>query len=401
VKQAALAAAVLLAACRPATGPDGQHPEVTFELDAWWPSTSGDAGVGAGKVLVVNGRDDSVSLFELGSIGGPLVEAARPNIGFSPVELEAPHHAAIEPSGAHYYVGLSQYAPGSASGPHGAHGAGTVDGSVLKIRSSDNVRVGSARVDRNPGDLVLSPDGATIAVSHFDLIRVNEWAANPALSPDARVVLVDTETMEVRQRISVCPAPHGLGWSPDGATLYVACYSDELAVVTVATSAVRRVKVASNAGDASSPVYQPYGLAVSPDGSSVVVACLGNGAVRVYDVAAGQFVDARSNRTGGAAVMPSFGEAGTRVWVPDQVDGRVTEFDAATGARRRLVALPSTCLKPHHAVEAPGGTKLLVVCEGDGRGPGRLVVLDVASGSVLADAATGNFPDFVGVVKGP
>jgi DNA-binding beta-propeller fold protein YncE len=399
VTRAALAVALLLAACRPATGPDGQHPDITFELDAWWPDTSGYTGVGTGKLVVVNSRDDSVSLFELSSLNGPLVEAARPNLGFSPVEAEGPHHAAIEPSGEHYYVGLSQFAPGSASGPHGAHGAGTVDGSVLKIRSRDNARVGSARVDRNPGDLALSPDRATLAVSHFDLVRVSEWQSNPALSPDARVVLVDAATMEVRQRISVCPAPHGLGWSPNGATLYVACYSDELAVVTVATSTVRRVKVASNAGDASRPVYLPYGLAVSPDGQSVAVAALGNGAVRVYDVVAGAFSDARSNRTGGAAVMPSYGGNGSRLWVPDQVDGRVTEFDAATGARRRLLALPATCLKPHHAVEAPGGEKLVVVCEGDGRGPGRLVVLDIASGAIVTDAPTGAFPDFVGVLQ--
>jgi DNA-binding beta-propeller fold protein YncE len=397
VTRAALLLGLSLAGCRMATGPDGPTPELTFSRQAWWPDTSGYAGVGAGKILVVNGRDDSVSLFELSSAGGPLVEAARPNLGFSPVELEAPHHAAIEPSGEHYYVALSQYAPGSASGPHGAHGAGTVDGSVLKLRASDNALVGSARVDRNPGDLVLSPDGTTIAVSHFDLIRVNEALRN-GTSPDARVVLVDTQTMEVRKRISVCPAPHGLGFSPDGATLYAACYSDELAVVNLGDGTVKRVKVAANAGDAWSARYEPYGLAVSPSGADVWLACLKTGDARVYDVARGVMDDARLARTPGRAVMPSFGSA-TRLWVPHL--GGVSELDPATGQRRRTLAMPGSCLNPHHAVEAPGNQKLLVVCEGDGRGPGRLVVVDLGSGAVLAEAATGNSPDFVGVVRTP
>lgn len=398
MRAAAAVLALSLAACRPATGPDGPVPPLTFARDAWWPDTSGYPGPGAGKVLVVNSRDDSVSLFELSSLGGPLVEAARPNIGHSPVELEGPHHAAIEPGGEHYYVALSQYAPGSASGPHGAHGTGTVDGSVLKIRARDNVQVGAARVDRNPGDLVLSPDGTTIAVSHFDLIRVNESLRSGG-SPDARVVLVDAETMEVRLRAAVCPAPHGLGFSPDGATLYVACYSDELALVNVKDGAVKRVKVASNAGDAYSPRYEPYGIAVSPSGADVWISCLKTGDTRVYETASGTMNDARIARSAGRAVMPTVGGAGDRLWVPHL--GGVSEYAAATAARRRTLTLPATCQNPHHAVEAPGGEKLLVLCEGDGRGPGRLAVLDVASGALLADAATGNFPDFVGVLRAP
>lgn len=396
MSRAALVFAATLAACRPATGPDASPPPLTWEREAWWPGPPLAGDPGTGKVLVVNSREDTVSLFELSSLGGPLVEAARPNVGSSPIELEGPHHAAIEPGGEHYYVALSQYAPGSASGPHGAHGTGTVDGSVLKLRARDHVQVGAARVDRNPGDLVLSPDGTTIAVSHFDLIRVNESLRSGG-SPDARVVLVDTETMQVRLRAAVCPAPHGLGFSPDGATLYVACYSDELAVVNVKDGAVRRVKVASNAGDAYSPRYEPYGLAVSPSGDTVWLSCLKTGDTRAFDVARGAMDEARIARSPGRAVMPSVGGGGARLWVPHL--GGVSEYDPATAARRRTLVLPAACQAPHHAVEAPGGEKLLVVCEGDGRGPGRLVVVDVASGAPLADAATGNLPDFVGVLE--
>jgi DNA-binding beta-propeller fold protein YncE len=387
-----------LAACRPATGPDGQLPELVFAKESWWPDTSGYDGVGMGKVLLVNGRDDTISLFELSSLNGPLVETARPNVGFSPVETEAPHHAAIEPGGEFFYTALSQFAPGTASGPHGAHGTGTVDGSVLKIRARDNVRVGSARVDRNPGDLVLSPDGTTIAVSHFDLNRVNEALRN-GTSPDARVVLIDTQSMEVRQRIVACPAPHGLAYSNDGATLYAACYSDELAIISLADGSVRKVKIAPNASDAFSPRYQPYGMAMSPSGNEVWVSCPGAGETRVYDVARAAMDETRVARTGGRPIMPSVSADGLRLWVPHQGDGRVSEMDPATGLRRRVLSLPSTCQNPHHAVEAPGGQRLLVACEGDGRGPGRLVVLDVSSGAALADAATGASPDFVGVLR--
>jgi streptogramin lyase len=164
---------------------------------------------------------------------------------------------------------------------------------------------------------------------------------------------------------------------------------------------VKRVKVASNAGDAYSPRYEPYGLVVSPDGKDVWLACLKGGDVRVFETATGAMNDARVARTGGRAVMPSFGANGTRLWVPHQVDGRVSEFDPATGQRRRVHSMPASCLNPHHAIEVPGRERLLVVCEGDGRGPGRLVSVDVATGAILGDAATGNFPDFVGVVSAP
>lgn len=392
-------ALVALGACRPATGPDGPVPQLTFERSGWWPDTSGYPGVGGGKVLVVNTRGDSVSLFELAQVA-PLVEVARPSVGLSPVDLEAPRRAAVERSGAHYFIALSRYAPGSGGGPRGAQGGGTVDGSVLKVRARDNARVAWARVDRSPSDLALSPDGTTLAVAHHDLVRVNDSLLSGG-SPDARVVLLDAETMEVTQRLVVCPAPRALAFSPDGGWLYAACSSDELAVVRLPAGEVKRVKVAANAGDAHAPRYQPFGLAVAPSGDEVWVSCLSTGEARVYDVGRGAFDDARTAKLGGRAMRPAFGAGEGRLWVPRQGDAGVAEVDARSGALRRMLSLPAGCPAPLEALEAPGGEKLLVLCEGDGRGPGRLFALDVASGAAIADAPTGAAPDGLALVRVP
>lgn len=396
---AALLACALLWACRPSSDPGAPAPALVFSDAPAWPDTSGYPGVGQGRVVTTNTRDDTLGLYDLASLAGPLREVARVPVGFSPVEVEGPHHAVLSSDGQHLFVALSQYAPGTGSGPHGAHGQGTIDGHLLKLRTRDNRQVGAARVDRNPGDLALSPDGHTVAVSHYDLLRIGD-ALRTGESPDARVVLVDADTLEVKARVPVCPAPHGLGFSPDGAWLYAACLSDEVAAVHLADGsfAVTRVKVGPLASDAFTPRYQPYGLAVSPTTGDVWVTCLGTNEVRVLRPDPLTLDTSRTARLPGKPVMPSFDRAGTALWVPHQGDDRVSKVDPATGQVQRTADLPAACANPHHARLAPDESSLLVVCEGDHVGPGLLVVLDAASGAVRATAPTGVFPDFVGVV---
>src|SRR5688500_14794765 len=158
MRKALLAAAALALACED----DAGVPELVFALPEGehWRDTRVHPGVGGGRVLVTNNLSDSVSVLDLGMVGQPgLAEIARVPVGRTPVEREGPHHVTADPSGEHYYVGISNYVPGTGSGPHGVHGAGTADGHVMKIRAADNLTVASARVDRNPGDVRLTADG--------------------------------------------------------------------------------------------------------------------------------------------------------------------------------------------------------------------------------------------------
>ncbi len=394
-----------MAACRPSSSPAAPMPAIIFSGKPAWPERAPLPIPDAGRLLVTNSFDDTVSFFDASKIGeAAFPELSRAPVGLNPIEAEAPHHAAISPSGDFFYVGLSNYAPGLSSGPHSTHGGGDVAGSLLKIRASDNRTVGTARVDRNPGDLAVSADGTLIAVSHFDLLRITEATLGQAPDPDARVVFVDTATMEVKARVKVCPAPHGVLFSKDAKRLYVACYSDEVAIVKldVAGYPVTRVKVASNAGDAYRPIYQPYALSQSPLTGDVFISCVASQEVRVLKADTLTIDAPRTRAVSGSPFLSAFSSDGASLWVPHQGDDRISELDPATGVLRRLLTpAKGSCTNIHQVLPTPDGRYLLAVCEGFHVLPGSLVVLDTATGATVSTTPVGVYPDYVGFLGTP
>lgn len=391
-----------LCACRPSSDPSAPPPALVFSAEPAWPNRSTYPGVGEGRLLITNSRDDTASLFELSKVGqASLPELARVPVGLNPVEIEAPHHAAVSPDGKHWYTGLSQFAPGSGSGPHGTHGTGSTDGQVLKLSTADNHVEAVARVDRNPGDLVLSPDGKRLVVSHYDLVRISEAARGMVPDPDARVAVLDAETLERIAMVRVCAAPHGLVFSADGKRLFVACYSDEVAVVDMEAAGfpVTRVKVAANAGDAYTATYQPYGVTLNRATGDVFVSCLANGEVRVLNGASLTIDPARTARVGGSPLLGDATADGTTVFIPHQGDDRISVIEAATGSVTRVISLPRAQCTNVHQVLLLDGARLAVVCEGNHSGPGALLIVDAASGAVQSATPVGIFPDWVGVIR--
>ncbi|MGZ3458737.1 MAG: YncE family protein, partial [Archangium sp.] len=253
----ALLAPLALGAC----GDSGKVPELSYSIAQPWPSRGELPAIGSGRIVVTNSMDDTVSLMDdLDTLGSPdWGELARVPVGLNPVELEGPHHAAMSPRADFYYVGLSNYVPGSGSGPHGAHGTGTADGYCLKLDAKDNHLVGSARVDRNPGDLIISADGHTLYQTHFDLLKITEVAkaGGSESDMDARLAILDADSMERKAMVTVCPAPHAVRLSPDEKRAYVACISDEVAVVQLddPNHPVTHIQVTSDAGTALIPKY--------------------------------------------------------------------------------------------------------------------------------------------------
>lgn len=359
----------------------------------------------AGRLVITNNLEDTISFFDVGKLGEPAFpELSRLPVGQSPVEIEAPHHAALSPAGDFFFVALTNYAPGVGTGPHGSHGTGDVSGTLLKIRASDNRTVGAARVDRSPGDLVVSADGRRVAVAHFDLLRITEASRGEAPDPDARVLLIDADTMAVQARVKVCPAPHGVLFSKDGKRLYAACYSDEVAVVRVDVPdfPVTRVKVASNAGDAFRPIYAPYALAESPLTGDVFVSCVASAEVRVLLGASLTIDAARTTLLAGTPFLSAFSPDGTTLWVPHQGDDKIADVDPATGVQRRqLTPQKGSCTNVHQVFATRDGRFLAAVCEGFHILPGTLVVLDTATGATVSTTNVGIYPDFVGFLRTP
>jgi hypothetical protein len=361
-----LASLILLcAACTPSSHPSAPAPARTFSSKPSWPERAVVAAPAAGRLVVTNNLDDSISFFDVSKIGqASFPELSRVPVGINPIEIEAPHHAAASPTGEFFYVALSNYAPGVASGPHGVHGTGDVNGAVVKIRASDNRTVGSARVDRNPGDLTLSADGKLLAVSHFDLLRITEASRGEATDPDARIVFI--------VRLDVADFP------------------------------VTRVKVASNAGDAFRPIYQPYALAESPLTGDVFISCLASSEVRVLKADTLTIDDTRTRLLSGTPFLSAFSADGKTLWVPRQGDDRISDLDPATGVQRRQLTPPkSSCTNLHSVLPTPDGKFLIAVCEGFHVLPGTLVVLDTDTGATVSVTEVGIYPDYVGFLRTP
>jgi len=359
-----------------------------------------------GRFVTSNSYDDSMSIVDpSGSAPG-----ARLPVGLSPVELEGPHHVAVDPAGRAVYVNLSLSVASSASGPHGSHGTGQMPGYVLKLDTRDGKVIGRVQVDANPGDNLLSADGKTLFVSHYDLVRwVHASHGEDPRAGDSSLIAIDTEKMIVRRRVPICPAAHGLRQSADGATLYVACGPDEIAVVDLRPSAwsVRRVPLPGLKEDINCRRC-PYGLGVAPDGT-VWVASLGTsagrGGVDVFDPRAGDggaFDPARSITVGGSAMFPEFAAVpgGFRVVLAEQgLAGDFVHIYDPTGPGQPPRSLsswplsPQQCLNVHMLVLSRDARRAHLVCEGDHRGPGRVAWLDLESGVVSASVAVGVFPD--------
>jgi DNA-binding beta-propeller fold protein YncE len=209
-----------------------------------------------GRIVVTNNGDDTLSVFD--PAAGTVV--GKVPVGFIPVELEGPHHVVADPGGLFVYLNLSEAVAGSGTGPHGAHGTGTQPGFTLKLASDTGRVAGQATVDPNPGDLTISADGATIYVTHYDLIKWTQGAESGDMRKgDANLAIIDAATMTIRTRVPLCPAAHGVRISGDGATLYSTCGPDEIAIVELGNLGVRRVPL-PGLSEQPSCVRCPYAI---------------------------------------------------------------------------------------------------------------------------------------------
>ncbi|NTX02615.1 MULTISPECIES: YncE family protein [Myxococcus] len=398
------------AACSDDSSPfDGVKPPEGLEYahpEPWVTGTGVPPPGPGGRVIITNSLDDTLSLLELEGATTPgWRELARVPVGLNPVELEGPHHTAVSPDGSHYYVGISNYVPGGGSGPHGAHGSGADDGYCLKLDARDNRLVGSVRVDPNPGDVIVSKDGNTLYQTHFDTLKIAEVARRGGIEKEmyARLAIIDAKTMTRKAMVDVCPAPHAIRLSADERTAYIACWSDEVAIVDLSapTTEAPRVKVANNAGTATAPRHQPYALTMSPTTGDVFVSSMSSREVQVLEARTHAMNAARTIRLAGSPMFGDISADGATLYMPYQGVEALAIIDAATGFIRREVDLaPAGCLNAHQAKLTPDESHALVVCEGDHVRPGTLHSVNLAQGTVVNTVRVGIFPDSVSILRG-
>jgi hypothetical protein len=324
-------------------------------------------------------------------------------VGDIPVELEGPHHLASSPDGKFIYYNLSNYVPGTGSGPHGSHGTGTVPGSLVKLDAATGEEIAEVLVDRSPGDVILSTDGSLAYVSHYDLLRLMTQLSTgaPAEQGYSAVAIVDTATMTRLSLTPVCPTAHGEGLSLDGKTLYVTCgLADQLALVDVTDpmhpTVINKVAIGPNPATPPSPaVYFPYALSVSPTDGTVWVSDNAAGDVRVFEPSSGKMNDSRMVPVGGVAMFGAFTSDGKTLYVPHQGDDQVTKIDPTGVQPPFTMPLPNgSCKNAHAFVLTPDDKSAVMVCEGDHIVvPGTVVFLTTTPLAVTSFQQVGMFPD--------
>src|SRR5688572_22785540 len=119
--------------------------------DVTWPTNRSYPDVSQGNMLLItNSFSDTITVIDADTFE----VFPEIHVGLNPVDLEGPHHVIADPQAEYYYTALSNAVTITGSGPHGAHGSGTVDGYALKFRTRDHALVGRVRIDRNPGDVI-------------------------------------------------------------------------------------------------------------------------------------------------------------------------------------------------------------------------------------------------------
>ncbi len=366
-------------------------PEVFPSKRALLPTVPGDLG------LVSNAGDDTVTAIDLGS--GKVLTTVP--VGRDPVDLDGPHHIAIDRRRGFAYIALSFPQAGSALGPHAAHGGSARLGWVQKLRLSDLAIVGEAIVESNPGDIVLSQDGTRLVVSHFDLARAQR--ADAGADTRASLIIIDPLTLGTPDqkegvRIPVCAAPHGVLLSPPrGQEAFLACYGDdEVAVLNLDTpsAAAKRIKVSPDGRSAPTPpAFGPYALGASPSFGSIAVANTESKDVRFFDPRA-QTMTGMAISTEGAPFFPIFSADESKLYIPTQLPDGVLVVDPKTGTTLRQRRFSEgECRRPHEIVRGADKSVVYLVCEGDQVSPSVVLSLDADTLATKLSLPVGVYPD--------
>lgn len=362
------------------------------------PVTIPSGGLG----IVTDSFSDTLSLLDLGT--GTTLGSVP--VGRDPVGLDGPHHVAVDPVGGFVYIGLS-YPTQATGGVHTSHGSSAASGYVQKIALSDFRILGQARVDANPGEIVASEDGKRVALSHFDLQRAIQNAGNLD-KMRATIALVDPEAVLPQGsadpvRITTCIAPHGMALSrPNGARAYVACYGEDVVAVVDLDSkkVLSRIPVDPSGPSIGDPKVGPYSAILSPDGKWLALGNTVSKDVRFFDVNAEAMDLTRTIKTLGAPFFPAFSADGKRLWVPTQSPDALILVDLENPntepVRRDFAA--GECKWPH-VVERLDDTRISLVCEGDHKTAGKVLILDASTLETKNEMMVGLYPDGIAKVS--
>jgi YVTN family beta-propeller protein len=376
--------------------------DLPFEGQAFPPAKPSFTLPNGPYALVTNSGSDDLSVVDVTSG----TELARVPVGLDPLDHDGPHHLAVDAAHGYVFVALSYPLPTLAPGPHAAHASGSAKGKLVRFDLPTLTRSAVAPTDTNPGDVVVSDDGARLVVSHYDLRRAVTLASQGLDAQRADLLVWDTAKLSantppsVASAIPICIAPHGVVLDkPRGDHAYVACYGeDALALVdfTASPPTVARIPVGPAPGPPAQPSYGPYALTLSADGQSIFVGDTEGRDLRRFDVAT-QTMTTEVFAAGGAVYFSALGPDDT-AFVPVQTPDKLVRVNTATmKAETTRTFQPDECQAPHEAWVRPNG-EVLLVCEGDHVATSHVLVLDPDTLATKTMWPVGVYPDKVVVV---
>lgn len=391
-----LALSLLAAAC---SSERVVRNDLPWEGDAWTGGRARFAIDKAALAIVTNNASDSVSLLDLSKNE---VVATVP-VDVDPLAVDGPHHAVVDAAGEFVYSPFAYPRDGAGLGPHAEHGASKTPGLLVKLRVSDLSRVGMVTVENNPGDVVMTPDGKRLVVSHFDLQRAIDGLAarKPLAELRAQLVFVDTATMTRVASPAPCVAGHGMAVS--SSKLYLACYGeDAIAVVDLADPKVSEL-IPLGAAPSTPPnvVFGPYFVVLA--GDELVVSETEGKGLRVIDLASRKTI--RRAALSGAVFGPAFVPAADPTvdkdaWLaPVQSPDQLVKIDAATFTVQKVRTFAAgECERPHQVSRHAG--RAWLVCEGDHVAPGKVLEIDPRTLETLRSLEVGAYPDVIAFPEG-
>jgi PQQ-dependent catabolism-associated beta-propeller protein len=240
------------------------------------------------------------------------------------------------------------------------------------------------------------------------------------------ITVIDGQTDQVLQTISVGARPRGIQTSPDGRTLYVALSDnssrvqgsgDAVAAIDISTRRVvarfeagsdpeqfavspdgrRLIAANEDAGTASltdiarhavvatfAVGIEPEGVAISPDGRWAYVTAETSNTVTVVDVRRSEVVSSFmvDPRPRAAAFSPG----GSTAYVTTEIGGSVAVVDALRHRVRKVVPLPGGA-KPVGVVVSPDGKRVYIA-----GGQGNRVIVLTRSGEIAGSVPVGKRP---------
>jgi len=386
-------AALLLLACGTDESSAGFEPIDAFPNRRERFALPSDLGV------VANNGSDGLTLLDLEALA---VVGSAP-AGRDPVDLDGPHHVAVDRGRGVVFTALAYPTPTTAPGPHAAHGASQRPGQVLKLALEDFRPLGAVRTDTNPGDIVLSQDGRRLLVSHFDLLRATrspeleaQRATLAILDPD----LIRGDAAVAPRFVTTCVAPHGVALSrPAGELAFVACYGeDALAIVDTSEGGAEPVLVSVGPGGTTgNPLYGPYSAVLSRDGRSVALGNTESNDVRFLDVATRSMLST-TLPCDGSPYFPAWSADDRRLFVPTQNPDALLVFELGSDRplRRRSFGRDE-CERPHEVTFSSDDSTLFLVCEGDHVTNSVVLALDPETLETLTSLPVGVYPDRLAV----